>query len=109
MILSFLITFVIFLKTVSTPLNIEVGNDSSYNYIIYIALFVLILASLGINIWLLMICNGLYAGTINIRNIKDNETYNLLQILIPISIGIFLIQFSIILYYLILINYSYIG
>ena len=78
---------------------------SSTNYMVYISLTVLILASLGINIWLIIIYNQIITGEKNIRNIKDNDTYNLLQKLIPSSIGVFLIQFIIILYYIILINH----
>jgi hypothetical protein len=84
----------------------ETGQVASTNYMVYIPLIVLIIASFGINIWLIIIYNQIIAGEKNIRNIQNNDTYNLLQKLIPSSIGIFLIQFMIILYYIILINHT---
>jgi len=108
MVLSLLFTFVIYYKFSSTPAYNESGQEPSNNYMVYIAFTVLILASLGINIWLIMIYNQINAGEKNIIKIKDkdNETYDLLQKLIPSSIGVFLIQFMIILYYIISINHN---
>ena len=108
MVLSLIFRFIIYYKISSTPAYNESGQEPSnnYNYMVYIAFTVLILASLGINIWLIMIYNQINAGEKNIIKIKDNETYDLLQKLIPSSIGVFLIQFMIILYYIISINHN---
>ena len=61
------------------------------NYLIYF-MALLILASIGINIYLIYLYNDIQKGKVAI--IKDNETFNNLQKLIPTTIILFVILFG---------------
>jgi len=60
-------------------------------------LILFISASIGINIYLIILAKEIYHGEKAIKDISDNKTktYNDIQILIPSSIGLYIIIFGI--------------